>query len=60
MRVSTASRKRHAPATGEQTPAVVAGLPEGQLDAEANHVVGGYQALEPGREFPALDWVAEQ
>jgi hypothetical protein len=39
---------------------VIAGLPEGQLDAEANHVVGGYQALEPGREFSALDWVTEQ
>jgi hypothetical protein len=44
---------------GEQTPAVSAGLPERQLYAEAHHVVGGHQALEPGREFASLDWVAE-
>jgi hypothetical protein len=43
----------------EQTPVANAGLPEGQLYAEANHIVGGHQALEPGREFAALDWVAE-
>jgi hypothetical protein len=43
----------------EQTPAVRAGLPERQLNAEANQVVGGYQALEPGREFASFDWVAE-
>jgi hypothetical protein len=35
-------------------------LLEAPLDAEANQVVGGYQALEPGWEFAALDWVAEQ
>jgi hypothetical protein len=43
----------------EQMPAAITGLPEGQLNAEAHHVVGGDQALEPGREFAALDWVTE-
>jgi hypothetical protein len=43
----------------EQTRAVSAGLPERQLYAEANQVVGGYQALEPGRKVASLDWVAE-
>jgi hypothetical protein len=44
---------------GEQTPAVGAQLRRGQLYAEANQIVGGYQALESGREIASLDWVAE-
>jgi hypothetical protein len=43
----------------EQTPSVRAGPLEGLLYAEANQIVGGYQALEPGREIASLDWVAE-
>jgi hypothetical protein len=44
---------------GEQTPAVSAEPRKGLLYAEANQIVGGYQALEPGREFASLDWVPE-
>jgi hypothetical protein len=43
----------------EQTPVVIAGLPGGQLNAEAHQIIGGYQALEPGWKFAALDWVTD-